>query len=78
MENKVSEPVEADLHITLFVECPKCNHLIDLMQGDINDDGYISKQAVPTGDWSEPHEAFSEQVECPECSHNISVKGIAW
>ena len=74
----MSEPVEAVLTICLDIECPECEEMIDLMDLAMNEEGAISKQAVPSGDWSEPHDNFSEQIECPKCSHDISVKRIAW
>jgi DNA-directed RNA polymerase subunit RPC12/RpoP len=72
--------VEASLRIELNVECPHCEAWIDLMDdcGDLNVEGFISRQAMPNGDWSESHDKFELDIDCPKCSKKIHIKQIAW
>jgi len=71
---------EAVLSIEGYVECPGCGHDFDMLSSDFdfNDEGAIIKQAVPSGDWHDPHNNFEEDINCPSCNHNFIVKGIAW
>lgn len=72
--------VQAVLYISVNVTCPKCDHYIDLMDHDgLNDEGWIIDQACPdNGAWTETHDKFSENIECPECKEKIQVRGMEW
>ena len=75
------ESVRANLSIELVIECPHCEECIDLMGDDItdlDDGGYISRQAFPDGHWSDGHDKFDEKVECPFCEKEIHVQRINW
>lgn len=79
MSEEILEAVQAELSVELYVECPHCTDVFDLMNyRDLNDDGYISKQAIPAGDWSESHDKFVELLPCPHCGTSVLIKGIAW
>lgn len=74
------------LSIQVFVNCPRCNKPIDLMDEDDtdghnhNEEGYVLKQACPDeGYWIDEHKNFSvEQVTCTECKETFDVKGLEW
>lgn len=71
--------VEASLSIEVNVECPHCEEYINLMEfGDLNEEGFISMQAVPSGDWSEPHDNFELDINCNGCGKEINIRRIAW
>jgi hypothetical protein len=80
------ETVEARLDIEIFVDCPKCGYLIDLMKEEDtngrnhNEEGHLLDQACPSeGHWSDEHEKFEvKEVTCSECKANFSVKGLEW
>ena len=79
------EEVEARLNVQVFVNCPGCNFLIDLMdENDTNgtlhnDEGYVISQACPNGGWIEEHKKFSiTDVVCTQCKTEFNVKGIEW
>ena len=77
--------VEARLDIEVFVNCPGCDFLIDLMLEEDtsgynhNEEGHVIEQACPEGCWFDEHENFEvSDVCCSECSHKFNVKGISW
>jgi uncharacterized C2H2 Zn-finger protein len=79
------EEVEARLDVEVFVDCPKCGYLIDLMNEDDtsgvchNDEGQVMRQACPDGSWIDEHKKFSiKDVTCSRCDAEFNVKGIEW
>lgn len=70
----------AVLSIELNVECPHCDDYLDLMDWDMemNEEGELTRQACPDGDWSESHRSFSEDVRCPHCEETFKAEGIDW
>jgi ssDNA-binding Zn-finger/Zn-ribbon topoisomerase 1 len=77
--------VEARLDIAVFVDCPKCDFGIDLLNPrytngiDHNEERYILEQACGNGDWSINHEKFEvEEVTCTKCKTEFNVKGMEW
>ena len=74
------EKIRASLYMTLNVTCPECEEYIDLIADeDLNDEGWVLRQACPgKGAWSDSHDKFECSIMCPECSHNIQIKGIDW
>ena len=75
--------VMARLDIELFVDCPKCDHLIDLLNQkdtagyDHNEEGRVLTQACPDGYWTDEHKKFSvKNVECSKCGSQFNVKGF--
>lgn len=82
MENKV---VRAKLFIEVFVECPHCDGLLNMMDSDDtsgynhNDEGDIIRQACPDGIWVDDHEKFEiEDIECTYCGGLFNVRGLDW
>ena len=75
-----NETVRADLDITVYAECPNCEEVINLMDGNYNDDSAVISQACPLeGHWSEEHEKFEIlNVTCTECDTEFDVKGLGW
>ncbi len=78
MSNKVTI---ANLHIQVVVECPHCDHDIDLMEYEnfygtpLNEEGDVINQAL---EW-EKHKYFEfEDLICPECDGTFNVEGIQW
>lgn len=77
--------VEATLHIQVFVNCPGCGAIVDLMDADDtngydhNEDCHVVSQACPDGNWIDEHKNFSiEDVSCSECKADFNVKGLNW
>lgn len=77
--------VSATMQISVYVNCPHCDYLIDLMDEDDtngivhNDDSYILKQAIPYGDWDESHREFEvDDVTCSHCKGSFDVKELVW
>lgn len=76
----MTDIVLASLIIEVLVDCPNCQESIDLLDDDLglNEEGVISNQALPEGDWCDEHPKFEAKLNCPKCQHKIDVKGIAW
>lgn len=77
--------VKAELHIEVFVDCPHCKTMIDLLDDtetsgyDHNEESYILNQTCPDGHWTDSHETFSvEDVKCYQCGGEFNVKGLNW
>lgn len=77
--------VGARLDIQVYVTCPHCNNLIDLLdERDTdgvahNDCGDILKEVCPSGNWSDSHEKFElDEVTCSECKGEFNVRGVDW
>ena len=80
-----SDTVTARLNIEIFVDCPKCDYLIDILKAsdtsdhDHNDEGHVLTQACPGGSWADKHENFEVlHIECSRCKHEFNVKGLEW
>jgi phage FluMu protein Com len=79
------ETVEARLDIEVFVNCPKCDFLINLLIPEDtngtyhNDCGYVLAQALSDHAFSTNHEKFEvEEVTCSKCKTEFNVKGMEW
>ena len=73
--------VKASLGIELLVTCPHCEEMFDLFSldgGRLNDDGFLLKNACPDEHWSDSHEKFEAEVQCPGCKGEVKVQGIEW
>jgi len=78
--------VIASLHIAVDVNCPHCDHQLDLLnENDTggrhhNDDGAVIRQACPIdGYWCDSHKNFEvDDVECSSCHKSFNVKGLDW
>lgn len=77
--------VSARLDIEVFVNCPECDYMIDLLNEyetdnhNHNEEGAILNQACPDGYWIEQHEKFEcEDVTCTKCKTTFNVKGLEW
>lgn len=78
--------VSSRLDIQVFVDCPHCESMIDLLDKEDtngvahNDCGEILNQACPDkGYWSDSHKKFDlKKVECGECKKEFNVKGMEW
>lgn len=68
----------ARLRISLNVDCPKCDDLIDILETDLNEEGDIIDAVIPSGNWISAHREFSCEVKCPNCNHKFSVEGVEW
>ena len=76
----MTDIVLASLIIEVLVDCPNCQENIDLLDDDLglNEEGAISNQALPEGEWYIEHPKFEAIFNCPKCKHKINVKGVAW
>ena len=75
----------ARLDIEVFVDCPNCEHLIDIMNErdtcdyNHNEEGHVISQACPDGNWTEEHEDFRvTDVSCSSCKISFNVEGLDW
>jgi len=76
----MTDIIKADLSITLTITCPNCDEYFDLMDDGmgLNETGWLINQAAPSGNWSESHDVFELDVQCPECQEDIEIRGITW
>lgn len=79
------ETVMAKLDIEIFVDCPGCDYLIDILNEketdgcNHNDDGDVMNQTFPDGNWMDAHREFSvEDVTCTKCKAKFNIKGLEW
>jgi hypothetical protein len=77
--------VTARLDIEVFVDCPHCGFMIDLLSAsdtnnyDHNDCGEVLQQALPPGNWMDQHKDFEvDEVECSQCKGEFNVKELEW
>ena len=79
--------VSAKLNIEVTVDCPECDHPINLLDQrdtdnfDHNDCGEILQQACPSHNisWSGAHKYFEvEDVTCTKCKTEFNVKELEW
>jgi hypothetical protein len=74
--------ISARLDIEMFVNCPNCYYLIDLLlesdtNGDVhNDDGYLLRQMFPKNGTHDDFEC--DEVTCTQCKFEFNVKGLEW
>ena len=61
-----------------MVECPHCNDDFDLFDTTLNDEGFLLRDAIPDGCWSQAHEDFKETISCPWCLQPVEVEEIEW
>jgi len=73
------------LTIEVFVECPHCGYLTDLMREDdicginYNEEGEVTRQVCPDRSWVEAHKDFTvENVQCGRCKDSFNVEGLEW
>jgi ssDNA-binding Zn-finger/Zn-ribbon topoisomerase 1 len=74
--------VAARLDIEMFVDCPSCDYMIDLLNAketndhDHNDDSDLLKQMFPSdGD----HSDFEcDGVTCTQCKTTFNVRELEW
>lgn len=66
----VMETTTARLDIQVYVDCPRCGRLLDLLDEDDtagvahNDEGHVLFQIM--------------DVQCSECGHEFNVHGLEW
>lgn len=79
------KPISARLDIRLYVNCPHCDDLLDLLNEDDtggvdhNEEGYILQQACPDGYWCDSHDKFElHGVICGTCGEVFNVNTIEW
>jgi len=85
MDRDEIKTTSARLDIEVFVDCPHCDTMIDLLdERDTsgyahNEEGYVLSQACPNGNWSEEHKGFSvDDVKCHSCNREFNVEGLEW
>tara|TARA_R110000868_G_scaffold244257_5_gene500410 strand:- start:1771 stop:2016 length:246 start_codon:yes stop_codon:yes gene_type:complete len=79
----MKEATDAYLDIEIFVNCPHCDFLIDLLnEGDTNnhnhnEEGHVIRQACGDGLSVDLHKQFEvNNVTCSECENAFNVKGL--
>jgi len=79
------ETAIARLDICVWVDCPHCEHMLNLMNEDDtggydhNEEGAVLTQACPDGSWHEKHDNFEVcNVECSNCRNSFNVKKLEW
>ncbi len=83
--DRAMQEATARLDIEVFVDCPNCDFMIDLMKEEDtggynhNDEGHVISQACPQGNWYEEHKEFEvSEVRCSKCKTEFNVKGLDW
>lgn len=75
----MSKSISPRLEISLYVECPHCDHDIDLFDDEnLTDEGWLYSKALPDGHWSQEHPKFELNYTCPQCEKEIQLKGIEY
>ena len=84
----MSDEPRARLNIEIFVDCPKCKYMIDLMRPEDsngynhNHEGQLVEQACPNDGethWRDAREEFEcDEIECSKCNHKFNVRGLDW
>ena len=76
----MAESVEASLTILLYVECPYCEDIVDLLETPgLNEEGQLIKKACPSDKhWSESHDDFQMDFKCECCEKEFEIDGIGW
>lgn len=74
--------VGARLDVEIFVNCPHCDYMIDLLNErdtsneDLNKDSALLRQVCPSVG---SHDDFEcESVTCTQCESEFSVKSLEW
>lgn len=85
MQETEAQTVSARLYVEVFVNCPNCNRLVDLLDArdtdghDHNEEGRVISQACPEGNWIEAHQDFEvKDVTCSRCNATFNVKQLEW
>ena len=74
--------VEARLDIEMFVDCPGCGDLIDLLKEEDtdgtmhNDDSDLLRQMFPKNGDNSNFEC--DEVVCTQCKTEFDVRGLEW
>jgi len=70
--------VEAQIDISINLECPYCNEYLDLLNHhhfqDLHDDGFIYDQALGANFFG--CKDFNQKVSCPACGKKIKISKI--
>jgi DNA-directed RNA polymerase subunit RPC12/RpoP len=67
--------VDAQIRLSIEVECPYCDEYIELLQVPrIADDGYIYSKAFGDNQWG--CENFNEKITCTDCKKEFTVENI--
>lgn len=81
----MSKTAIARLEINVYVDCPRCDNLINLMDErdtcgyDFNEEGEVVRQACPDGYWMDEHRKFSiSDIKCIECGETFDAKELEW
>lgn len=66
----------ADIGISINVECPYCEEYINLLElTEMTDDGYIYSACFRDDEkWG--CNGFNEKIECPECKKEFMIENI--
>lgn len=68
------QSVKGSLSITLYVDCPHCKELINLMDNYYNDDGQIYDIVV-----NRNHNVdIGHEFNCGECGEELTLEAIYW
>lgn len=69
--------IDANISISILVECPYCENVIDLMNDQhLQDDGYIYNQLLNNEGFGK--ENWNEQIECNECGKEFIIENVWW
>ncbi|HED05258.1 MAG TPA: hypothetical protein ENI61_01080 [Ignavibacteria bacterium] len=74
--------VAAHLDIEIFVNCPECGYLIDLLREDDtdgtmhDDDNFLLGQMFPDEGGHKDFEC--DDIVCTKCKTKFNVKGLEW
>lgn len=69
--------VDGTISISIMVECPYCENVMDLMDlTHLNDDGYIYNQLLSDDGFGK--EDWNETIECDECKKEFIIKDVTY
>lgn len=65
----------AELRLSIDVECPHCESDINLLEhNSMTDDGYIYNMALGDSHWG--CKGFNENFNCPDCGNEFIIEDI--
>lgn len=68
---------DAQISISINIDCPYCEETIDLMDFQyLKDDGYIYSELLRSDGFGK--DDWDEVVECPECNKEFLVGTVEW
>jgi DNA-directed RNA polymerase subunit RPC12/RpoP len=70
--------VKISIHFNLYVECPHCDEVFDLLAMDDNDEGFWTGKFRDWINNEKDAEILTEDVQCPHCDNRVDLKDMEY